>query len=165
MMNQPWVVELNCKQNDNLHSRVISTAFGVNRDIYYTTFLSGFQMVLTKWQTFVQISNGWAGRFQIQFKIQTVCYPTSFPPIEIQTSPDFISHCTTMLLCTKRVEFNFIFQFNRNWQEPEQRFDLGLWGKTFSVGPDSLLSVRAGSFSRQRVWRPSGFRSQTRFKF
>ena len=55
------------------------------------TFLSGFQMVLTKWRPFVRISNGWASGFQIPFKIQTICNPTCFGPFEIQTRSDFRS--------------------------------------------------------------------------
>ena len=56
------------------------------------TFLSGFQMVFTKWQPFVQISNGQASGFQIPFDIWAIGNPTSFPPFIIQTSLDSDTH-------------------------------------------------------------------------
>ena len=46
---------------------------------------------LTKWRMFVRISNGWASRFQISFKIWTICNLTSFQPFKIQTNLDFRS--------------------------------------------------------------------------
>ena len=42
---------------------------------------------LTKWQPFVRISHDWASRFQIPFKIRTICSPTAFRLFEIQTVP------------------------------------------------------------------------------
>ena len=54
-------------------------------------FCLDFKWFLTKWQPFIWISNGWASRFQIWFKIWTIFNPTSFGPFEIQASPDFRS--------------------------------------------------------------------------
>ena len=54
-------------------------------------FCTDFKWFLTKWWPFVQISYGWASGFQILFEIQTICNPTSFWLVEIQTSPDFRS--------------------------------------------------------------------------
>ena len=53
-------------------------------------FCPDFKWFLTKWQLFVQISNGWTSRFQT-FKIWTICNPTSLWPFKIQTSQDFRS--------------------------------------------------------------------------
>ena len=69
-------------------------------------FCPDFKWFLTKWRPFIQISNGWASGFQIPFKIQTICNPTSFWPFKIQTSLDFRSplymknmgHCLLILL-------------------------------------------------------------------
>ena len=65
---------------------------------------------LTKWQPFVRISNGWAFRFQIPFKIQTMCKPTSFWPFEIQTCPDFRFQLSLFLFCSMTVEEQNQFQ-------------------------------------------------------
>ena len=54
-------------------------------------FCPNFKWFLTKWQPFVWISNGWASRFQIPFKIPTICNQTAFRPIKIQASSDFRS--------------------------------------------------------------------------
>ena len=50
-----------------------------------------FKWFLTKWPSLVWISNVWASRFQMAFKIQSICNSTSFWPFVIQTSPDFRS--------------------------------------------------------------------------
>ena len=57
---------------------------------------SGLNCPDLKWWTqnggsFGRFSNGWATRFQIPFKIQTVCKPTSFWPSKTWTSPNFRS--------------------------------------------------------------------------
>ena len=54
-------------------------------------FCPDFKWFLTKWQPFILISNGWAFRFQIPFKIRTKCNPKSFWPFEILISVDFRS--------------------------------------------------------------------------
>ena len=54
-------------------------------------FSPDFKLFLTRWMPFVTITNGLAFRFQIPFKIQTICKPTSFWPFEIQTCVDFRS--------------------------------------------------------------------------
>ena len=51
----------------------------------------GFQMFFDQMAAICLISNGWASGFQIPFKIQTICNPTSFRPFEIQISPDLRS--------------------------------------------------------------------------
>ena len=48
---------------------------------------SDFKWFLTKWR----LSKDGASRFQIPFKIRTICNPTSFWPFKIQTNPDFRS--------------------------------------------------------------------------
>ena len=70
------------------------------------TFLSGFQIVFDKMAPFVWISNGWASRFQILFKIWTICNPTSFWPFEDQISPDFRSslYCKINFFCRRIFE-------------------------------------------------------------
>ena len=55
-------------------------------------FCLDFKWFLIKWLPFVQISNDCASRYQIPFKIWTICDPTSFWPFKIQTSTDFRSH-------------------------------------------------------------------------
>ena len=50
-----------------------------------------FKLFLTKWRLFFRISNGWASRFQITLKIQTISNPTSFWYFKIQTDPYFRS--------------------------------------------------------------------------
>ena len=60
-------------------------------------FCPDFKWFLTKWQSFVMISNGWASWFQILFEIQTIFNPTFFWPLKIQISRDFSSHCTLMI--------------------------------------------------------------------
>ena len=62
-----------------------------NKPFKIRTFLSGFPMVLTKWGPFVRISNGRASGFQMPFEIQTICNPTCFGPLEMQTRLDFRS--------------------------------------------------------------------------
>ena len=54
-------------------------------------FCLDFQWLLTKQRPFVWISNDRASGFQIPFKIWTICKPTSFWPLKIQTSPNFRS--------------------------------------------------------------------------
>ena len=92
------------------------------------TFLSGFQMVLTKRQPFVLISNEWASGFQIPLEIWTICNPTSVQPFKILTWLVF-----RWLLYLKRVKirtvpttFIFVqFLFNNNTrQQTEAREDL-----------------------------------------
>ena len=48
-------------------------------------FCPDFKWFLTKWLTFIRISNCWASRFQIPFEIQTIRNLTSFLPFKIQT--------------------------------------------------------------------------------
>ena len=48
-------------------------------------FCLNFKFLLTKWQPFVQISNGWTFGFQIPFEIWTICKLTSFWPLKIWT--------------------------------------------------------------------------------
>ena len=45
---------------------------------YCTCFCLDFKWFLTRWQPFVPISNTWASRFQIPFKIRIICNPTFF---------------------------------------------------------------------------------------
>ena len=51
-------------------------------------FCLDFKWFLTKLRPFVRISNGWASGFQMPFKIQNICNPTSFGPFKIQTRSD-----------------------------------------------------------------------------
>ena len=60
-------------------------------------FCPDFKWFLTKWRQFVRISNGWALGFQMPFKIQTICNPTSFGPFEIQTRSDYRSLLYSMM--------------------------------------------------------------------
>ena len=46
------------------------------------TFLSRFQMFFDKMVAINQVLNGWVNRFQIPFKIRTICNPTSFWPLK-----------------------------------------------------------------------------------
>ena len=68
-------------------------SYGLCNHSKFRLFCPDFKWFLTKWLQFVGISNGWASGFQIPFKIWTNCNSTSFQPFEIQTSPDFRSHC------------------------------------------------------------------------
>ena len=54
-------------------------------------FCLDFKWFLTKWQPFVQISNGWASSFQTPFEIQTIYKPTSNLPFKIHVSLNFRS--------------------------------------------------------------------------
>ena len=54
-------------------------------------FCPDFKWLYRKWQPFVQISEGQASRFQIPFKIWTICKQSLFWPFEIQTCPNFRS--------------------------------------------------------------------------
>ena len=68
-------------------------------------FCLGFKWFLSKWPTFVWISNGWAFGFQISFKIGTICKPTSFWPLKISTSmPRYSLVCAYLFsLCNVRM--------------------------------------------------------------
>ena len=65
-------------------------------------FLSGFQMVYDKMAALC-----------LDFKIQTICNPTSFGPFKIQTRSDFSSHCLCFEnICWFLIELYALLRYN-----------------------------------------------------
>ena len=64
----------------------------------YRHFCLDFECVLTKWGPFVQFSNVWASRFQIQFKIRTSATQPLFDHLEYRlvriSDPHCLSNCS-----------------------------------------------------------------------
>ena len=56
-----------------------------NMDVFIPDFICFF----IKWEPFVRISNDWATRLQIPYKIWTICNPTFFQPFKICMSMYF----------------------------------------------------------------------------
>ena len=76
-------------------------------------FCKDFKWFLTKWPLFVRILKGWVSGFQILFKIQTICNPTSFGPFEIPTVLLFISLQTHFKICEKNISSSNESRSNR----------------------------------------------------
>ena len=64
---------------------------------------SRFQIFLTKWLPFVQISKGWASRFQIPFEIWTICKQTGL--IRISDT-----HCICKTNVSDFMNFGFVLR-------------------------------------------------------
>ena len=75
----------------DLAMAIVPTIQKLDHSKYFFVQISN--VFFPKWLPFVWFSNGWAYKFQIPFEILSICKPTSFWPIKIQTSPNFRSHC------------------------------------------------------------------------
>ena len=53
---------------------------------------------LPKWRQLIRISNGWAFRFQIPFKIWTICNPTYFYHSKSRLLRILVPHCIQMTI-------------------------------------------------------------------
>ena len=110
-------------------------------------FCLDFKWFWTKWQPFVRISNGWASRFQIPFKIQTICNPTSFWPFKIQTLKRLDFECVGYLNVLKWSPHYSNEQYLED--HPKEYFKQHLiWGPTTS---NTLYRVKTNG-QRNVLW-------------